>query len=110
MPVQHAAITALRYAQEDVFARVARYEVRRDKVLAALADTRIERPRCEGSFYIWLKLPEGVSTHSLLVDHRVALAPGEGFGAGGRGCARLSLAVSDEQLELGLERLVTAFA
>ena len=39
-------------------------------------------PRCEGSYYVWLRLPEGVTATSLLVDHRVALAPGEGFGDG----------------------------
>jgi aminotransferase len=46
----------------------------------------------------------------VLSEQRVALAPGEGFGARGAGWARLSLAVTDETLELGLERLRTAFA
>ena len=64
---------------------------------------------CEGTFYIWLKLPEGVTAENLLTEHRVVLAPGEGFGPSGAGYARLSLAVSDETLELGLERLATAF-
>ena len=55
-------------------------------------------------------LHEGESTHGvtveqILAEHRVALAPGEGFGARGAGWARLSLAVTDETLELGLERL-----
>ena len=45
---------------------------------------------------------------SLLTDHRVVLAPGEGFGPSGAGHARLSLAVGDETLELGLERLASA--
>jgi aminotransferase len=110
MPAQHAAVTALRYAEEDVLARRALYEARRDRVLAALATTRVERPRCEGSFYVWLRLPEGVTAQSILVEHRVALAPGEGFGANGAGWARLSLAVPDEKLAAGLERLQRAFA
>jgi bifunctional pyridoxal-dependent enzyme with beta-cystathionase and maltose regulon repressor activities len=42
----------------------------------------------------------------VLTEARVALAPGEGFGPSGAGWARLSLAVKDEQLERGLERLV----
>jgi len=46
----------------------------------------------------------------LLSEHRVVLAPGEGFGPSGVGRARLSLAVDDETLELGLERLATAFS
>jgi aspartate/methionine/tyrosine aminotransferase len=50
-----------------------------------------------------------VTTETLLAEHRVAVSPGEGFGPSGAGHARLSLAVSDETLELGLERLVNAF-
>jgi len=44
----------------------------------------------------------------LLTEYRLALAPGEGFGPSGAGWARISLAVPDETLELGLERLAAA--
>jgi bifunctional pyridoxal-dependent enzyme with beta-cystathionase and maltose regulon repressor activities len=50
-------------------------------------------------------LPEGVTVARILEEGRVALAPGEGFGAHGAGWARLSLAVPDETLDRGLERL-----
>ena len=70
---------------------------------------RIGPQTCEGTFYVWLKLPTGVTTETLLSEHRVALSPGEGFGPSGAEHARLSLAVSDETLELGLERLAAAF-
>ena len=46
----------------------------------------------------------------LLEEHRVAVAPGEGFGPSGAGWARLSLAVSDDTLERGIERLAPALA
>ena len=36
------------------------------------------------------------------------VAPGEGFGSRGAGRARLSLAITDEVLETGLERLAAA--
>jgi aminotransferase len=65
--------------------------------------------RGEGTFFVWFRLPEGVTCEHLLEDHRVALAPGEGFGDRGHGWARLSLAVSDETLDRGLERLAAAF-
>jgi aminotransferase len=110
MPIQHAAITALRFAQEDVLARRDLYEARRNRVLAALAGTRVAEPRCEGSYYVWLQLPDGVSAQSLLVEHRIALAPGEGFGMAGRGWARLSLSVPDDRLDLGVARLREAFS
>jgi L-glutamine---4-(methylsulfanyl)-2-oxobutanoate aminotransferase len=108
--VQEAGIAALTGPQDSVEERRRRYEVRRDRVLAALEETRLRRPVCEGSFYVWLELPEDVTVERLLAELRVALAPGEGFGATGAGWARLSLAVTDEQLERGLERLVRAFS
>jgi L-glutamine---4-(methylsulfanyl)-2-oxobutanoate aminotransferase len=107
--VQEAGIAALTGPQDSVDERRERYQARRDRVLAALEPTRVGRPVCEGSFYVWLELPDDVTVERLLAEFRVALAPGEGFGARGAGRARLSLAVTDEQLERGLERLARAF-
>jgi aminotransferase len=110
VPVQEAGIAALTGPQDSVAERVATYERRRDEVQYALAGTRIEPPDCSGSFYVWFELPDGVTPESLLEEHRVAVAPGEGFGSRGAGWARISLAVTDEQLELGLERLRRALS
>jgi aminotransferase len=62
----------------------------------------------EGTFYVWLELPDGLGVERLLTEARVALAPGEGFGSRGAGYARLSLAVDDDTLDEGLERLAVA--
>ena len=109
-PVQEAGIAALTGPQDSVAERIATYERRRDRVREALAGTRIDPPECEGSFYVWFELLEGVTPESMLAEHRLAVAPGEGFGSRGAGWARLSLAVTDEQLELGIERLRRALA
>src|ERR687884_902990 len=93
MPLQHAAIAALTGPQDSVEERRAAYERRRDRVVAALAGLD---PRGEGTFFVWLRLPEGVTAERLLAETRVAVAPGEGFGPRGAGHARLSLAVTDE--------------
>ena len=106
--VQEAGIAALSGSQDSVEERRGRYEARRDTALAALGATRVRPPVSQASFYVWLELPEDVTAERLLTEFRVALAPGEGFGATGYGWARLSLAVPDEQLERGLERLVRA--
>ncbi|MDX6467267.1 MAG: L-glutamine---4-(methylsulfanyl)-2-oxobutanoate aminotransferase [Gaiellaceae bacterium] len=102
MPVQAAGIAALTGPQETVEERRALYAARRDRVVAALPNVEL---RCEGTFFVWLRLPEGLTCERLLDEHRVALAPGEGFGARGTGWARLSLATPDDRLDLGLERL-----
>jgi L-glutamine---4-(methylsulfanyl)-2-oxobutanoate aminotransferase len=105
-PMQSAAIAALEGPQDSVDRRVADYERRRDLLAAALP----ERPTSEGTFFVWVRLPAGLTPERLLVEERVAVAPGEGFGPSGAGWARLSLAVTDEVIELGAERLGRAFA
>jgi aminotransferase len=104
--LQRAALAALTGPQDTVAERRALYESRRDRVLAALPELR---PRCEGTFFVWLRLPEGWSCDRLLQETRVALAPGEGFGLRGQNRARLSLAVTDEALDEGLARLARLF-
>jgi aminotransferase len=105
-PMQRAAIAAFDGPQDSVAERVAAYERRRDAIAGALGVPVV----CEGTFFVWLELPEGLTAERLLEEHRIAVAPGEGFGPSGAGWARLSLAVSDETIELGAERLAGAFA
>jgi L-glutamine---4-(methylsulfanyl)-2-oxobutanoate aminotransferase len=98
-PVQQAGIAALTGPQDSVAERAETYRRRRDRVREVLPHVT-----AEGSFYLWWELPDGLTPERLL-EHRVAVAPGEGFGPRGAGWARLSLAVTDEVLETGLERL-----
>ena len=105
-PIQEAGIAALTGPQDSVEDRRATYERRRDHALAALAGIELQS---EGTFFVWFQLPDGMTADRLLAEHRVAVAPGEGFGTRGAGWARLSLAVSDDVLERGLERLRAAF-
>src|SRR6266511_382171 len=98
--VGNAGIAALTGPQGSVAERVETYRRRRERVREVLPDLE-----CEGSFYLWWELPDGLMPVLLLGEHRLAVAPGEGFGSRGAGWARLSLAVTDEVLETGLERL-----
>jgi aminotransferase len=102
-PVQEAGVAALTGPQESVETRRAAYERRRDEALAVLPDAR-----SEGTFFVWFRLPGGLTTERLLAEHRVAIAPGEGFGPSGAGYARVSLAVTDATLREGLARLAEA--
>jgi L-glutamine---4-(methylsulfanyl)-2-oxobutanoate aminotransferase len=102
-PVQAGGIAALTGPQATVDERRALYDARRGRVLATVGDAS-----CDGTFYVWWRLPDGVTPESLLLEQRVALAPGEGFGPSGAGWARISLATPDERLDLGLERLRSA--
>ncbi len=100
-PLQHAAIAALTGPQDAVEERRAAYERRRDRLVEALPGA----PVSQGTFYVWYRLPEGVTADRLLTECGVVVAPGEGFGPSGAGWARISLAVTDETLERGIERM-----
>jgi aminotransferase len=106
VPLQAATIAALAGPQDSVVERVAAYERRRNLIASVLP----EPPVCEGTFFVWVRLPEGLTAERLLAEERVVVAPGEGFGPSGAGWARLSLAVSDEAVERGAERLARAFS
>jgi aminotransferase len=107
LPVQEAGVAALTGPQDTVEERRALYQGRRDRALAALEG---HKARSEGTFFVWFRLPDGLTAERLLEEHRVAVAPGEGFGNQGRGWARLSLATDDERLGRGLERLSGALS
>ncbi len=99
--LQRGLEAALAGDQSGVEERRATYERRRDVLAAALPG--LAPP--EGTFYAWWRLPDGLSAERLLAEHRVAVAPGEGFGARGRGWARLSLAIPDADVEEAAARL-----
>jgi aminotransferase len=106
-PVQEAGIAALTGPQISVEQRRATYEMRRDRALEALTGLECQS---EGTFFVWFRLPDGLTVERLLDEHRVAVAPGEGFGSRGKGFARLSLAVGDDVLDRGLQRIRAALA
>jgi aminotransferase len=105
-PLQAAAVAALEGPQTSVAERVATYQARRDRLAAALPVPIV----CEGTFYVWLRLPGGLTADRLLVEERVAVAPGEGFGPSGAGWVRLSLAVTDAAIDEAAGRLARSLA
>lgn len=113
-PVQHAAIAALTGPQDMVEEVRAVYQKRRDLVVGALNSLGwdLEPPR--GSIYVWFPTKDGMSSAEfceLLLDRaRVAVSPGNGYGAAGEGYARISLTVPDDRLAEALDRIREALA
>jgi L-glutamine---4-(methylsulfanyl)-2-oxobutanoate aminotransferase len=103
--LQHGLVAALTGDQGHVRERFEVYRRRRDLLVQGLG---VEPP--QGTFYAWWRLPDGLTAERLLAEQRVAVAPGEGFGARGAGYARLSLALDDADLVEGVERLAAAQA
>ncbi len=104
--LQRGLAAALDGDQATVAERRATYQRRRDLLVERVPG--IAPP--EGTFYAWWRLPEGLTAQRLLDEHRVGVAPGEGFGARGRGWARLSLAIPDADVAEAADRLAAAAA
>ena len=100
-PSQYAAEAALSGPQDPVDEMVAAFEQRRDVVLDGLADIGLRCPTPQGAFYAMPEVPEGWV--DAVIERGVVVVPGEAFGEGGAGHARISYATDTETLKEALE-------
>ena len=107
--IQHGAIDALLGSQEHITAHNAIFQLRRDKLIEVLGEIGLKARIPKATFYIWAKVPHGYTsmdfTKKLLDEAGIAVTPGSGYGKGGEGYIRLSLTISDDRLEQGIDRL-----
>jgi aspartate aminotransferase len=100
-PAQYAAAAALSGPQNPVREMVDAFEQRRDVLLDGLADAGLDTPTPKGAFYAMPDAPEGWVDECL--DRGVVVVPGEAFGDGGEGYARISYATGIEELKDAIE-------
>jgi aspartate/methionine/tyrosine aminotransferase len=110
---QRAALAALEGPQEVVAQMRDCYRERRDLVRDPLREAGILVREPSGAFYAMLDIralhdDTYSAARELLLEHRVAVAPGETFGPAGRGLVRISLASSTPDLVHGVDRIVRA--
>ncbi|MFB6146431.1 MAG: pyridoxal phosphate-dependent aminotransferase [Halobacteriaceae archaeon] len=105
-PAQHAARAALDGPQERVDEMVDTFAERRDLVVDALTEMGLTVPDPGGAFYVMPEVPDGWVEAAL--DRDVVVVPGDAFGRGGDGHARISYAASTADLEVAMERLADA--
>jgi aspartate aminotransferase len=112
---QKAVLEALTGSQDSVVRMLDEYRERRDQLHAWLTvDERLRAVKPSGAFYLWVDVRalldhDGMTTsaafaQALLETARVAVTPGEGFGA--PGFVRLSFATSMDQLREGSRRIL----
>jgi len=109
-PAQHAAEAALTPAGEEaVQSMVAEYDRRRRVMYQGFRDLGLPCVEPLGAFYVFPSVAHtGMTSEEfaerLLREERVAMVPGDAFGACGAGFVRCTYATSLEQIEEALER------
>ena len=110
---QRAAEAALTGPQDVVTEMREAYRGRRDLAHAALERHGLAVVKPHGTFYALARFgPPAADSFAfvrrLLLEQRVAVAPGETFGPAGGGLVRLSLASAPETIATAVERLAAA--
>ena len=107
--IQIAGIEALTASQDCIQENNAIYQRRRDRLVATLNAIGLEVTPPRASLYVWAHVPQGytsVGLAAMLLDEKdIVVTPGAGYGTYGEGYIRLSLTLSDDDLEEGIKRL-----
>jgi L-glutamine---4-(methylsulfanyl)-2-oxobutanoate aminotransferase len=107
--VQEAAAEALTGPQDCVKELTELYERRRNVLIDGLHSIGWNVTAPKGSFFAWLKVPEGKSSEEfaniLLEQAHIMVAPGIGFGEFGEGYVRVGLLSSEQRLAEAVERI-----
>ncbi len=107
---QKAALEALARPESDIAEMVDEYRRRRNYIAAAFADMGLECHRPLGAFYAFPSIAKtGLSSKdfafTLLREEKVAVVPGNAFGACGEGFVRCAYATSMENIKEAMARL-----
>lgn len=107
--IQAMAIEALTGSQSHIDTNNAIYQVRRDRVAAALSDIGLTVDLPKAALYLWARVPEGYTSATfsaqLLDDTAIVVTPGSSYGTYGEGYIRLSLTTPNEMIDEALKRL-----
>ncbi len=107
---QYAAIEALRNGDEDVADMRTQYDLRRRLIVDGLTRMGLPCFEPEGAFYVFPSIRgTGLSSQAfcekLIYSKRVAVVPGDAFGASGEGFVRISYSYSIGHITEALERM-----
>ena len=107
--VQDVVITALKNHKRLTSHIKETYSKRIDKITTKLDELGYSYFKPEGGIFIWLKVKNGFKSQSffelLLKKYRIVTMPGHVFGKGGEKYIRLSLSLSDEQIDILIKKL-----
>lgn len=109
-PNQAGAVAALNGPQEIVERNRMGYQARRDALCGGLRRIGWDVPDCEGTMFVWAKIPEKFTSSAefvleLMDKTGVICVPGLSFGPQGEGYVRFALVVPPERMEEAVRRI-----
>lgn len=107
---QYAAVDALQKCDDDVQSMVKEYDMRRRYIVNAFNELGLTCFEPGGAFYVFPCIKStGLTSQQfcedLLYKHKVAVVPGDAFGACGEGYIRVSYAYSLQHLKTAIEAI-----
>ncbi len=104
LPIQHAAVAALRGPRDGVVAQCQKYQERRDVLCGGLRSIGWDVPDSKGTMFAWARIPKGFSSSQefcmeLIEKTGVICTPGSAFGSMGEGYVRFALVLPVEQMK-----------
>ena len=107
---QYAAEEALKSARPDMLRMIAEYKGRRNVIVSRFNEMGLSCFNPEGAFYVFPNITStGLNSQDfavkLLQSKRVAVVPGNAFGACGEGYVRCSYATSLEDIRTAMDRI-----
>ncbi|HEV2150514.1 MAG TPA: aminotransferase class I/II-fold pyridoxal phosphate-dependent enzyme [Longimicrobiaceae bacterium] len=107
--VQHAAAAALRSHEAWLPGNLEIFRRRRDAAVQGLRAAGLELEAPRATMYLWVPLPQGVSSEPwarrLLLEQGVAVTPGASLGSGGEGFFRIALTCTEDRLREAARRI-----
>lgn len=110
LPLQYAAIAALRGPLESVKEQNKMYELRRDTLCEGLSAIGWRVPKSKGSMFVWAPLPDGYTDSmefclELVERCGVICTPGCSFGPLGEGYVRFALTLPPEKIKAAVKEI-----
>ena len=109
---QYAAVEALKNCDDEIKSMAVQYDMRRRLLVDSLNQMGLSCFSPEGAFYVFPSIRSTGLTSAqfceqLLYSQRVAVVPGDAFGASGEGFVRISYSYSVDHLLEALRRIQT---
>lgn len=109
IPIQYAAISALRLGEDYRKKVCGEYYNRKEKLINILKSKNIEYFNASGGIYLWCRVPKGFSTNEfcseLLEKYGIIISPGYNFGTISYDYFRVALTESIEIIDKAFSKL-----